>query len=108
MTTNKEKYPQPIGNRVLIKIKQKSEEKINGIYVLESESDEVKYGTVLMLGTGKFNKKGNLIPFEINIGDEIIYQQTMDFINVTLDGNVYGIVRQEEILGVVNNESSVW
>jgi len=90
----------PIGNRVLIEL-EKLDNKVGDIYVPDRVLKPSNIGLVVELGTGKFNKNGDLIPWEVKIGDRVVVEPTMDMINVQYGEKDCSIFRQDEIIGVV-------
>jgi co-chaperonin GroES (HSP10) len=89
-----------IGNRVLVEL-EKQADNVGGIFVPDRVIKNSNIGTVIELGTGKFDKHGKLIPWIVSIGDKIIVEPTMDMITILYDDKECAIFRQEEIVGVI-------
>lgn len=90
----------PIGDRVLVK-KDKPTKEINGIILADIAVTETNYGEVIELGTGYLDNNGKKIDWKIKVGDKIIIEPSLDNIRVTLEQDNYVIVRQDEIIGVI-------
>lgn len=94
----------PTGDRVFI-IPLKKEEKKVGSIILPSayQQSEETMGTVAAVGEGPRTVKGVLLPHVVSVGDVVIFTpqsgQEMD-----LDGVRVLVMREEEILGIVEME----
>jgi chaperonin GroES len=90
----------PIGNRILVEL-EKQDASVGGIYVPDRVRKNSNIGKVVEVGTGKFNHKGILIPWTVEIGDTVIVEPTLDMITVQYGEKECAIFRQEEVIGVI-------
>lgn len=89
----------PLADRVLVKAIEASEEMKGGIIIPDSAKEKPTTAEVLALGTG--TKEGETYAFTVKVGDRVIISK-YGGTQVKIDGVEYTILREEDILGVVN------
>lgn len=90
----------PLGNRVLVK-RLEAEEKVKGGIILpDTAKKKQETAKVVAIGTGKKDKKGDLIPFPVKVGDKILMEKYSGQ-EVTIDGEDYIILRADDIIAIV-------
>lgn len=62
----------PLGNRVLIQ-RTKAPSAKGGILLPDSAQEKPKEGTVLAVGPGKFNDKGEIEKLNVKVGDKVMF-----------------------------------
>ena len=90
----------PLGDRVLLEIRENTEQMKGGILIPDSAKEKPQEYTVIALGTGKKDDNGNVIPFDVKVGD-IVLTSRHGGTEVKVDGNEYKIVNQDDILAVI-------
>jgi chaperonin GroES len=90
----------PLGDRVLVEPKKEGEVSKGGIIIPDSAKEKPQEGKVIAIGTGKRDDDGKLIPFNVKIGDTVLMPK-YGGTEVKLDDKEYQIVREEDILGVI-------
>ena len=90
----------PLGDRVLIEPLPAQEVTKSGIVLPESAKEKPAEGKIVALGTGKTDKEGKKIAFEVKIGDKVLYAKYAGD-EIKIDGVEYKILKEEEILGVL-------
>lgn len=90
----------PLGDRVLVEPKKEGEVSKGGIIIPDSAKEKPQEGKVIAIGTGKRDEKGTIIPFHVKIGDTVLMPK-YGGTEVKLDDKEYQIVREEDILGVI-------
>lgn len=91
----------PIGDRLVIEEKEEKTKKTNsGIYIPDSVKEDrgSKRGVVVAVGAGRYDD-GELVPMTIKTGDEVLFQWGD---KVIIEGKEYFIVRESEVIGVIN------
>ena len=90
----------PLFDRVVLKpIKEKSD-KIGNIILPES-SKQPEISEVIALGTG--NVDGKEVVFEVDIGDKVLFNKFSGY-EFVIDGEVYIIIKEKDILGIVEKK----
>lgn len=91
---------QPLGDRVLVQALEEKEIKQGGIIIPDTAKEKPQEGKVVCLGTGKTDDSGKKIPFEVKKGDKVLFSK-YGGTEVTIEGEKYLIMREDDILGVI-------
>jgi chaperonin GroES len=90
----------PLQDRVLVQRVQEEERTKGGIIIPDTAKEKPQEGKVVAVGKGKVDDKGKLIPLDVKAGDKILFGKYSGS-EVKLDGEDYLIMREEDILGVL-------
>ena len=90
----------PLDDRVLVKPNAAEEKTASGIYLPESAKEKPVMGKVVAAGPGKLNDDGSRTALSVKKGDTVIYGK-YGGTEVDLDGVKHMILRESELLGVV-------
>jgi chaperonin GroES len=90
----------PLADRVLVEPKKEKEVTKGGIIIPDSAKEKPMEGTVVAVGTGKRDEAGKLIPFVVKAGDKVLMPK-YGGTEVKIDDKEYQIIREEDILGVI-------
>jgi chaperonin GroES len=66
---------QPLGDRLIVEVLEEEETTIGGIVLPDTAKEKPQRGKVLATGPGSRNDKGELIPLDVAVGDEIIFSK---------------------------------
>lgn len=90
----------PIGGNILVK--PETEEKTASGIVLPDTVDKEKpqRGKIIALGSGKLNDKGETLPFNIKVGEIVLFKKYSPD-EVQLDGEDFLIMEENDILAIV-------
>ncbi len=91
----------PLGDRVVIELVEQEETTKSGIVLPDSAQEKPQEGTVVAVGSGRTADNGEKIALEVNEGDRIIYSKFAGT-EVNYDGKEYLIMRESDILAVIN------
>ena len=95
----------PLSDRVVVKLVEAEEKTKTGIFLTAAAQEKPQVAEVVAVGPGARDDKGNLIPMEVKVGDKVItgkYSGKYSGTEVKMDGNEYTIVKQSDILAVVD------
>ena len=90
----------PLGDRVLVLPQEEKETKKGGIIIPDSAKEKPQQGKVISVGTGKLDKDGKLIPFNVKEGD-LVLMPKYGGTEVKIDDKDYQIMREEDILAII-------
>ena len=90
----------PLGGRVLVKRLEETETTKGGIIIPDSAKEKPKEGKIVALGTGKLDKDGKKVAFNVKVGDRVLFTSYAGN-EITVDDEEYLIMSEEDILGVV-------
>ncbi len=91
----------PLDDRVLIKPQEAESKTSSGIYLPESAKEKPVMGKVIAVGPGKVNDDGSRTALSVKKGDTVIYGKYAGT-EVDIDGEKHMIMRESELLGVVD------
>jgi chaperonin GroES len=93
----------PVGEFILVKPAKEEEKTASGLIVQTSgKGERPQKGEVAALGTGRINEKGEKIAFSVLVGD-VIYFKKYSPEEVEIEGEEYLIMKESDILAVLNN-----
>lgn len=90
----------PLADRVLIEPAVAETQTKSGIYIPDNAKEKPMQGTIIAMGPGKRNEKGDIIVPEVKVGDVVLYGKYSGT-EVTVDGKNYLIVRESDIFAVL-------
>jgi len=92
----------PLHDRVLIKRIEEKETVKGGIIIPDTAKEKSQEGEVVSVGTGKRLENGTVVPLEVKTGDRILFGKYSGT-EIKLDGQDFLILREDEIIGILNN-----
>ena len=93
----------PLYDRIVVKRIEEQETIRSGIIIPDSAKEKPQEAEVVAVGDGKRLKDGNRVPVDVKVGDRILFGKYSSS-DIKLDGEEYLIMREDEILGVVERE----
>jgi len=90
----------PLGDRVLVKSIEETEEVKGGIIIPDSAKEKPQEAEVIALGTGGKDSDGKAIPFNVKVGDKVVVSKYGGS-EIKYDDEAYTIVREDDILAVI-------
>ncbi len=90
----------PLADRVVIKMTEAEETTKSGIILAGSAKEKPQVAEIVAVGEGKRSESGELIPMTVKVGDKVLTSKYSGT-EVKVDGEEYTIVRQEDILAIV-------
>jgi len=89
----------PLGDRVVIRVIEMEETTKSGIVLPGTAKEKPMQGEILAVGSGEI-VDGKKVPLELKVGDKVIYSKYAGT-EVKIDGNEYLILRQNDVLAIV-------
>ncbi|MCP4363688.1 MAG: co-chaperone GroES [Planctomycetes bacterium] len=90
----------PIGEKVLIKRLDPEEKTAGGIVLPDSAKEKPREGKVIELGEGKLLKNGERAKSQLKKGNRVLFTSYAGT-EVTIEGEEYLIMSEEDILAIV-------
>jgi chaperonin GroES len=90
---------QPLGDRVLVRPAE-AEGQIGLIVIPEGAKERPQEATVVALGTGARDERGNIISFEVKVGDRVITSKYCGT-EITIGGEKLQVTSAKDILAVI-------
>jgi chaperonin GroES len=91
----------PLHDRIIIQRLEEGEQHVGGIIIPDSAKEKPQQGKVIAAGNGKSKDDGTRTPLDVKAGDLILFGKYSGQ-EIKLDGEEYIIMREEEVLGVVD------
>jgi chaperonin GroES len=91
----------PLQDRVLVKrLDDELEKTKGGIIIPDTAKEKPQQGKVIAVGKGKVGDDGKITPMDVKVGDKILFGKYAGS-EIKLDGDEHLIMREEDILGVL-------
>ena len=90
----------PLHDRILVERVEPGEQRIGGIIIPDTAKEKPQQGRVVAVGKGRVNDKGEVLPLDVKAGDTILFGKYAGS-EIKLEGKEYLILREDEVLGVV-------
>ena len=90
----------PLNDRILVKRLEGEEKTAGGIIIPDSAKEKPAEGEIVAVGPGKLNEDGHRVVMDVAVGDRVLFSK-YGGTEVKLDGEDFLIMREDDILGVV-------
>jgi chaperonin GroES len=90
----------PLADRVIVRTITAEETTRGGIVLPDTAKEKPQEGEVLAVGPGKLLDSGKVAAMDVKVGDRVVYSK-YGGTEVKLNGDEYVVLRQDDILGVV-------
>ena len=90
----------PLDDRVVVKPEEAEETTAGGIVLPDSAQEKPMMGKVVAVGNGKLLDSGSRVKVAVKKGEIVLYGKYAGS-DVEVDGTEYKILRESEILGVL-------
>jgi len=96
----------PLHDRVVVKRIEEKETVQGGIIIPDTAKEKPQEGEILAVGTGKRLDDGKLIPLDVKVGDRVLFgKYSGSEVPVKIEGDDVLIMREDELLGVIEGAS---
>lgn len=92
----------PLADRILVKRVEEETKTAGGILIPDNAKEKPMEASVVAVGAGKALPDGKVRPLEVKIGDRVLFSKYSGT-EIKLDGAEHLILREDDILGIVNN-----
>lgn len=91
----------PLHDRVIVKRIEETENMRGGLYIPDTAKEKPQEGEVIAVGEGKYKEDGSRQTLDVKEGDRILFGKYSGS-EIKLDGEEFLIMREDEILGIIN------
>ena len=91
----------PLHDRIIVERIEESEQQVGGIIIPDTAKEKPQQGKVVAVGKGKVKEDGTITPLDVKAGDTVMFGKYSGQ-EIKLDGTEYLIMREDEILGVID------
>ena len=90
----------PLADRVVIRPLEDTETMRGGLYIPDTAKEKPQQGEIIAVGPGRF-EKDKRVPMDVKVGDKVLYGKYSGT-EVTIDGEQLLILRESDVLAVLN------
>ncbi len=90
----------PLHDRLIVERIEDTEQMVGGIIIPDTAKEKPQQGKVMAVGKGKVKDDGTVTPLDVKAGDTVLFGKYSGQ-EIKLDGTEYFIMREDEILGVL-------
>ena len=90
----------PLHDRVVVRRKEEETTTPGGIVLPGSAAEKPIQGEILAVGKGKILENGDVRPLDVKVGDTVLFGKYSGT-EVKLEGDDYVVMREEDVMGVV-------
>lgn len=90
----------PLQDRVIVQRMDEEETTKGGIIIPDTAKEKPQEGKIIAVGKGKVGDDGKVMPLDVKAGDKILFGKYSGT-EVKIDGEDYIIMREDDILGVL-------
>lgn len=92
----------PLGDRVLVRRLEEEEKTKGGIIIPDTAKEKPQQGKIVAVGNGRTTEDGKVIPLNVKVGEKVLFQKYAGS-DIKIEGEDYLILREEEILGIIED-----
>jgi len=96
----------PLHDRVLVARIEEDPRTAGGIIIPDTAKEKPMQGEVVAVGPGARDEHGKLVPLEVAKGDRVLFGKWSGT-EVKIDGRELLIMKESDILGVIEGKASV-
>jgi chaperonin GroES len=92
----------PLGDRLVIKPIEQEDVTSSGIFLPETAKEKPQQGKVIAAGPGARKESGERIALDVTVDDTVLYAKYAGT-SIKLDGQEYLILKETDVLAIVEN-----
>ena len=92
----------PLHDRILVRRNEEEEQQQGGIIIPDTAKEKPQEATVLAVGSGRVSDDGKVQPLDVKEGDTVVFGKYAGT-EVKVDGEELLIIREDDVLGVLEN-----
>ena len=96
----------PLHDRVVVRRVESEEKTKGGIIIPDTAKEKPQEGEIVAAGPGGRNEQGQLVPIDVKAGDRVLFGKWSGT-EVKIDGQDYLIMKESDLLGVVEKTSAM-
>ena len=91
----------PLHDRVIVKRLEEERKTASGIVIPDTAAEKPDQGEVIAVGKGKILEDGKVRALDVKVGDKVLFGKYSGS-TVRIDGDELLVMREEDIMAVVN------
>jgi len=94
----------PLHDRIIVRRIEEGEQIRGGIIIPDTAKEKPQEGEVIAVGEGKKLDSGSRVAMDVKAGDRVLFGKYAGT-DIKLDGEEYLIMREDDILGIIERAS---
>jgi chaperonin GroES len=90
----------PLQDRIIVKRLEEESMTAGGLYIPDTAKEKPQKGEIVAVGKGKVTEDGKVIPVDVKVGEKVLFGKYAGT-EIKIDGVDYLIMREDDILGVI-------
>lgn len=90
----------PLHDRVIVERVEEETKTAGGLFIPDSAKEKPQKGVIIAAGKGKKTEDGKVLPLDVKVGDQVLFGKYSGT-EIKLDGKEYLMMREDEILAVI-------
>jgi chaperonin GroES len=95
----------PLHDRVVVERVTAEEKTAGGIIIPDTAKEKPQQGKIIAVGPGGRDENGKLIPMDVKAGDHVLFGKWSGT-EVKIDGHDYLIMKESDIMGVLDQSGA--
>ena len=91
----------PLEDKILVEATAAETTTASGLVIPDTAKEKPQQGSVVAVGPGRFDEKGDRVPMDVKEGDKVIYSK-YGGTEITFDGKEYLIMSSRDIFAVID------
>ena len=100
MTTATKVSIKPLEDRVVVQANEAETTTASGLVIPDTAKEKPQEGTVIAVGPGRIDDKGNRVPLDVNVGDVVVYSK-YGGTEIIYGGQDFLVLSSRDLLAVV-------
>ena len=96
----------PLHDRVVVRRIEENAKTAGGIIIPDTVKEKPMQGEIMSVGPGARDEAGRLVPLEVKKGDKVLFGKWSGT-EVKIDGTELLIMKESDILGIIDGKVSV-
>ena len=88
---------------IIVERIEEGEQQVGGIIIPDTAKEKPQQGKIIAAGKGKVKDDGSVTPLDVKAGDTVLFGKYSGQ-EIKLDGEEFLIMREDEILGVIEGK----
>ena len=90
----------PLQDRIIVKRVEEETKTAGGLFIPETAKEKPQRGEIVAVGNGKKTEDGKVLPLDVKVGDIVLFGKYAGT-EIKVDGNDYLMMREDDILAVI-------
>ncbi|AMV71016.1 co-chaperone GroES [Desulfuromonas carbonis] len=90
----------PLHDRIIVERLEEETKTAGGLIIPDTAKEKPQQGKVIAVGKGKKTEDGKVLPLDVKVGDKVLFGKYSGT-DIKLDGKEFLMMREDDILGVV-------